>query len=112
MIFYIKLLLCPAKELNFHELAFTVGHTAKENTPILTLSQRELYLHPPFGYTTTVHIAITENHHVKNMLSSKFQSGMVGNDEEMYDLCESLVSFPRSSIQVLIGCYMKNTTTQ
>ena len=80
--------ICQTGELRFQELAFTVGHTAKEKTPTLTVTQRELYFHPPFGYTSRVHIVITGNHYVVNILSSRFQSGTVGSDTEVYQLCE------------------------
>ena len=67
--------ICQTGELRFQELAFTVGHTAKEKTPTLTVTQRELYFHPPFGYTSRVHIVITRNYYVVNTLLSRFQSG-------------------------------------
>lgn len=84
--------ICRTGELRFQELAFTVGHTAEEKTPTLIVTQRELYLHPPFGYTSRVHIAITENVYTVNILLTRFQSGKVSSDAQVYELCEMFSS--------------------
>ena len=91
-------IICRTGEQCFQELAFVVGYTVNEKAPTLTITQRKLYFHPPFGYISRIHIAITGNDYMVNMLATKFQSGTVSSNAEVYKLCEM---FSTVSLQIL-----------
>ena len=79
---------CQTGAQCFKELVFVVGHTGKDKVATLTITQRELYFHPPFGYVSRVHIVITGNEYTVNVLANKYQSGTLHSDAEVYKLCE------------------------
>jgi len=80
--------LCKAGEQRFRGLAFVLGHTGKGRTQVLTVTQRELYHHPPFGYTSRVHIVFAGNDYTVNIPGSKFMSGTINSDADVFALCE------------------------
>ena len=79
---------CQTGEQRFKELVFVVGHTGKDKATTITIMQRELYFHPPFGYVSRIHIVITGNEYTVNVLANKYQSGTLHSDAEVYKLCE------------------------
>ena len=48
-------------EKDFSDLGFVAGYSNKDNQSILTVTQREMHYHPPFGYTSRVHLVIKGN---------------------------------------------------
>jgi len=48
-------------EKDFSDLGFVAGYSNKDNQSILTVTQQEMHYHPPFGYTSRVHLVIKGN---------------------------------------------------
>ena len=80
--------ICRASEGRFPELAFVLGHTGSDKAQTLTITQRELHCHPPFGHTSRIHIVFTGNDYTVNILGLPFLSGTVHSDTDVYNLCE------------------------
>ena len=49
-------LLCHMEEQHFKDLAFVMGFSGQDKQPTLTVTQRQLHYHPPFGYTSRIHL--------------------------------------------------------
>ena len=79
--------ICETGEQHFKGLVFALGHTKEGNTT-LTVTQRELHCHPPFGNISRVHIVFIENDYTVNLLGTKFMSGTVYTETDVYNLCE------------------------
>jgi len=94
---------CRSGEERFQGLAFAYRQVTKSQT--LTVTQHELHCHPPFGYTSRVHIVFVGNEYTVNILGTKFMSGMVQSDADVYNLHTSCV-------QDQTGIIMKSTITK
>ena len=71
----------------FPELVLTLGHTNDDNKSILVVTQRSPSYHPPFGYTSRVHITIKEDcSYQVHVLMHKLESGVVSNEGEVHSL--------------------------
>ena len=79
--------LCLQLEKEFEDLAFVTGFSSKDRQPILTITQREMHHHPPFGHTSRIHLIIKDQEYVVNVLGVVIQSGSVSTDEEVHELC-------------------------
>lgn len=75
-------------EKDFSDLAFVAGYSSKDKQPILTVTQREMHYHPPFGHTSRIHLVIKGNEYVVNILGVAMLSGLVSTDEEVHELCK------------------------
>ena len=80
--------ICKTGEQRFKGLVFALGHTGMEGTKTLTITQRELHCHPPFGYTSRVHIVLIGNDYKVNLLGTEFISGTLFTETDVYKLCE------------------------
>jgi len=52
---------CILLEKQFRGLAFVMGFSGNEKCPMLTVTQRELHHHPPFGYTSRIQLVFKGN---------------------------------------------------
>ena len=77
--------ICKTGEQRFNGLVFALGPTG---TNTLTITQRELHCHPPFGYTSRVHIVFVGNDYKVNLLGTEFMSGTLYTETDVYNLCE------------------------
>ena len=78
----------PQLEKDFSDLAFVAGFSSRDNQPMLTVTQREMHYHPPFGYTSRIHLVIKGNEYAANVLGVVMQSGSVSTGEEVHELCK------------------------
>ena len=53
--------ICLNEEKRFPELAFVPGFTGGTKGPTLTVTQREVHQHLPFGYISRIHLIIKGN---------------------------------------------------
>ena len=53
------------KDLN--DLAIVTGYSSKDKQSILIVTQQEMHYHPPFRYTSRVHLVIKGNKYVMNI---------------------------------------------
>ena len=61
---------------DFPELAFTLGFTEMvSNIPILTIMQRNLFCHPPFGFTSRVQITMQYKNYKVHILMRLWKEG-------------------------------------
>ena len=79
--------ICLREEQCFQELSFAMGYTGDNKEATLMVTQRELHHHPPFGYTSRIHLVIKGNQYSVNVLGIKFQSGLVSSGSEIHELC-------------------------
>ena len=70
------------EEQNFKELAFVMGFCGQEKYPTLMVTQREFHYHPPFGYTSRIHLVFKGNEYAVNVLGFLLQSGSVSTAAE------------------------------
>ena len=75
------------EEQRFKELAFVKGYSGPEKSPVFVITQRKLFYHPPFGYTSRVTITVKENKYVINVLAFHLESGELANSEDAHELC-------------------------
>ena len=80
------------EEQYFKELAFVMGFYGQEKYPTLTVTQRELHHHPPFGYTSRIHLIFKGNEYAVNVLGFLLQSGSVSTAAEVHELCKMFSS--------------------
>jgi len=77
--------LVSSEERKFPEFVFAFGHTNDDNKPILVVTQRRPSYHPPFGYTSRVHITIQQDcSYQVHILLHELESGIVSNEEDVY----------------------------
>jgi len=79
--------ICCVKEQCFQELNFVSGYAEEDKEQTLTVTQQKLYHHPPFGYTSRIHMWIKGNQYSINILSHKLQSGTISSSGEVHNLC-------------------------
>ena len=75
-------------ELNF---AMSKGNVCgKEDSyqPIIVVTQRKLFNHPPFGFTSRVQITIQENLYSVTIVMMKWESGGLATEHEVHNLCD------------------------
>jgi len=75
------------EERNFPELIFALGYTADTKETTFTVTQWEMYNHPPFGYTSRVHLVVKGNKYTVNVLGNTLQSGLLQSEEDLHELC-------------------------
>ena len=71
----------------FKELAFVKGYSGPEKLPVFVITQRELFYHPPFGYTSSITITVEETKYVINVFAFYLESGELANGEDAHKLC-------------------------
>ena len=80
-------------ESKFPDLVFALGHTSDTKKPILVVTQRRPSYHPPFGYTSRVHIAIQQDcTYQVHILMRKLEGGTVKNEGDVHRLLERFSS--------------------
>ena len=73
---------------DFPELAFTLGFTELvSNTPILTITQRNLFCHPPFGFTSRVQITMQYKNYKVHILMRLWKEGELEHIRDVFELC-------------------------
>ena len=65
-----------------------MGFSGQDKQPILTVTQWQLHYHPPFGYTSRIHLVFNGNEFTVNILGNTLQSGSVTSAAEVHELCE------------------------
>jgi len=55
---------------------------------IYVVTQRELFNHLPFGYTSRINITLDNNKYVVNFLAFHAESGIIAKSEDIHELCE------------------------
>ena len=75
------------EEQHFPELAFMPGYTGDTKEPTLTVTQREVHQHLPFGYISRIHLIIKGNECTVNVLGNYFQSGLLQSETDVHELC-------------------------
>jgi len=78
------------EQQHFPELMFALCYTGDGKEQILTVTQREVYKHPPFGFTSRVHLAITGKEYTLKVLGNHLQSGMLQSEADMHELCRMI----------------------
>ena len=73
--------------LREEQCSFAMGYTGDNKEATLMVTQHELHHHPPFGYTSRIHLVIKGNQYSVNVLGIKFQSGLVSSGAEVHELC-------------------------
>ena len=56
--------------------------------PTLIVTQQKFYYHPPFEYTSRIHLVFKGNNLIVNILGVMLQSGSVNSDTEVHELCK------------------------
>ena len=80
-------------ESKFSELVFALGRTTDDFKPILVVTQRDVSYHPPFGFTSRVHITIQQDGSYQvHILMQRLEAGTVSNEEDVFCLLERLSS--------------------
>ena len=72
-------------ERHFPDLVFTMVTTDEQ--PLLQISQRQLYNHPPFGMVSCVQISCRYNTYIAYVLMREWEIGSLGNNEDLNILC-------------------------
>jgi len=76
-------------ESKFSELVFALGRTTDDFKPILVVTQRDVSYHPPFGFTSRVHITIQQDGSYQvHILMQRLEAGTVSNEEDVFCLLE------------------------
>jgi len=78
------------EQQHFPELMFALCYTGDGKEQILTVTQREVYEHPPFGFTSRVHLAITGKEYTLKVLGNHLQSGMLQSEADVHELCRMM----------------------
>ena len=76
------------EERKFLELIFALGHTGDMKETTLTVTQQEVYNHPPFGYTSRVHLVVKGTNYTVNVLGNNLQSGLLQSESDVHELCD------------------------
>jgi len=72
----------------FPELSFSTGYNASDsNNPILTITQRSQFSHPPLGLTSRVTITIQYKHYSIFVLMRLWSEGELKSVNELVELC-------------------------
>ena len=73
---------------NFPELAFTMAVEAgNSSAPVLTITQKNLYTHPPFGLTSRIQVAVQYKNYTASVLMRTWKVGEVKSVEDIIELC-------------------------
>ena len=75
-------------ELNFAMCEGSISGKEDSYQPILVVTQRELFNHPPFGFTSRVQVTIQENSYLVTVLMMSWDSGCLATEQEVHDLCD------------------------
>jgi hypothetical protein len=76
---------------------FNINKCVANSQQCLLISHKELFDHPPFGYTSRCRIVITEDHHfVVNVLMREVEKGQMATADEAIVFCQKYS--PYSSI--------------
>ena len=86
--------MCLIEQQNFPDLIFALCYTKTGDLSkqILTVTQKEVHKHPPFGFTSRVHLAITGNDYTLNVMGYHLQSGLLQGEAEVHELCQMMSS--------------------
>lgn len=71
----------------FPELVFTTGYHAPDNNPILTITQKSLFSHLPFGSTSRVNITIQYKRYSVYVLMRLWGEGEIRSVDDVVELC-------------------------
>ena len=85
--------ICLNEEQYFPELAFVLGYTGDTKDPTLSVTQREVHQHSPFGYTSRIHLIMKGNEYMMNVLGNYFQSGSLQSEIDVHELCSNQSPF-------------------
>jgi len=66
---------------------FIKRYCGLDKCPVYVVTQRELFNHPSFGYTSRTSIALKGSEYVINALSFHVESGTIANDGDVHELC-------------------------
>lgn len=73
---------------DFPELAFSLGFNGLvSNDPILTITQRNLFDHPPFGFTSRVQITMQYKNYKVHILMRLWEEGELESIQDVFELC-------------------------
>ena len=70
---------------DFSELAFTLGFNGL--VPFLTITQRTLFDHPPFGFTSRVQITMQYKNYKVHILMRLWKEGELESIQDVFELC-------------------------
>jgi len=80
-------------ESKFPELVFALRSITDDFKPILVVTQRDVSYHPPFGFTSRVHITIQQDGlYQVHILMQRLKAGTVSNEEDVFCLLERFSS--------------------
>ena len=72
----------------FPELVFVTGYLASDsNNPVLTITQKSLFSHSPFGITSRVTITIQYKHYSVHVLMRLWREGEIKSVDDVVELC-------------------------
>ena len=72
---------------DFPELAFTISVDGNSRAPALTITQRNLFNHPPFGLTSRIQATVQYKSYVASVLMRSWKVGEVKSVEDVIELC-------------------------
>ena len=70
---------------DFSELAFTLGFNGL--VPFLTITQRNLFDHPPFGFTSRIQITMQYKNYKVHILMRLWKEGELESIQDVFELC-------------------------
>jgi len=77
---------------HFPELSFTMARDGNSNAPILTITQKDLFNHPPLGMISRVHVTIEYKKYSVFVLLHLWSSGEVNGVDDAYRICQDMSS--------------------
>lgn len=70
------------------ELAFTFGYNGLDScNPVLNISQRAVFDHPPFGMTSRIYVTIQYKHYKVHVMMRLWSEGEIKSIDDLVDLC-------------------------
>ena len=84
---------CAVEELKFPQWQFSIGYALDSNKKILTVTQRRLAYHPPFGYVSRVQITVQEEgNYMVHILMRDLEKGVLHTESEVHELLERITA--------------------
>ena len=79
--------LCDHISCSFPELALTMAVDSSSGSPVLTITQKNLFNHPPFGLTSRIQVIVQYTSCTASVLMRTWKAGEVRSVEDVIKLC-------------------------
>ena len=72
---------------SFSELALTMAVDSSSDSPVLTITKKNLFNHPPFGLTSHIQVIVQHTSYTASVLMRTWKVGEVRSVEDIIKLC-------------------------